>query len=143
MTWLTANWLAVLTIWGVVNMALSKLAAHVSPTGFFGKLLHVVVAIGPLDVMKVIKTIGAEAVPPMACLAIMMVGCGGGLGTPAQQADIAAFAAEDNACVTDNSLRATIDACKDAVRARWCGVNGQLYDAGACTYSAPSDGGGQ
>jgi hypothetical protein len=60
----------------------------------------------------------------------------------AAQADVAAYAAEQLACVAgaDGSLAAA-NACLAAVEQRWCGDGGQL--AGYCAGQTPPDAGGQ
>jgi hypothetical protein len=135
MSWLDTHFWQVLSVWSAVNVVLSNWARLVPPAGFWGKLLHVLVAVSPLDVVKAVKVIGAEAVPPMTCLALFLLGCVAA-GTPAQQADVAAYGAESNACVATSPMRPQYNDCLAAVRARWCGPNGQLADAGACFYDA-------
>ena len=86
--------------------------------------------------MKNIKFIVAAA-----CAAIVFA-CGAvtPVADVAQQADVAAYAAEESACVSaavnaDAGL-AGANACMAAVKSRWCGDGGQL--AGYC---AGQDGG--
>lgn len=78
-------------------------------------------------------------------LVLVAVGCSGATpasvtSTTAQQADVAAYAAEEQACVqaaiaADAGL-ASANACIAGVKSRWCGDGGQL--AGYC---AGQDGG--
>jgi hypothetical protein len=46
---------AVLTAWTILNVVLSPLAEQVPPTTWYGKLLHVVVAVSPMDIMKAVR----------------------------------------------------------------------------------------
>jgi hypothetical protein len=50
----------------------------------------------------------------------------------AQQADVAAYAAEQQACVANADARSGADSCIAKVKARWCGPGGQLSQAGGC-----------
>jgi len=71
-----------------------------------------------------------------ACaLAIAAVHCVSPQTAPvdaAQQADVAAYAAEEQACVATNATRAYADECIAAVKQRWCGPGGQLALIDAC-----------
>lgn len=75
-----------------------------------------------------------------------LFGCGAGTPTPLEQAEVVDDGASQMTCVQVGQSRAAIDACRNAVKAYWCGDGGPLHEAGACTYhapSAPKDGGGQ
>jgi hypothetical protein len=65
MKWLQENWLMAFTVWCAVNTVVSPIAAKVPVAGFWGKLLHMFVAVSPMDVMKAIKTVGAQVTPPV------------------------------------------------------------------------------
>lgn len=52
--------------------------------------------------------------------------------TAAKQADVTAYAAEEQSCVALASSRAEADVCISGVQARWCGPGGQLQLLGAC-----------
>jgi hypothetical protein len=80
LTWLKNNWLMCLTVMAAVNTLLSPIAEKVPPTTWYGKILHVVVAISPMDIMKAMKAIGAAAVPPMGTMLLLLAMCFG-LGT--------------------------------------------------------------
>jgi hypothetical protein len=59
--------------------------------------------------------------------------------TAAHQADVAAYAAEEQACVAQSATAGEARACVAAVQARWCGPGGQLAMAGACGDSGVVD----
>jgi hypothetical protein len=65
LAWLQANPVTDLAIWGAVNAAvISPLAAKLPPTTWYGKALHIVGAISPLDALKAFKAFGAELSVP-------------------------------------------------------------------------------
>ena len=49
------------------------------------------------------------------------------------QANVAAYAAEELQCVQLANSRAEADACIEAVKARWCGPGAPLQKAGGCS----------
>ena len=59
--------------------------------------------------------------------------------TAAHQADVAAYAAEEQACVQQSATSGEARACVAAVQARWCGQRGTLADLGACGDSGVQD----
>jgi hypothetical protein len=67
--------MTLMVVWGVANFILSAISTNVPSTSTFGKVLHSIVAIGPLDMLKVVKTIGAQAVPPGATGLGLVVFC--------------------------------------------------------------------
>lgn len=70
--------------------------------------------------------------------------CGSGTPTPVEQAEVAAYGSTQVICSQTSATTAAADACRNAVKAFWCGDGGALREAGACAYSAPKiDGGGQ
>jgi hypothetical protein len=77
-----------------------------------------------------------------ATLVVLLIwGCGSGLPTPAQQADLAAWTADDGVCVTNSSTRAQADACRDNMRRVFCSADGGLLaDSGACKNVRLSNG---
>jgi len=67
-------------------------------------------------------------------------GCGAA-PTPVQEADVAAWTADDGMCIKSSSTRAQADDCRDSIRIAFCGSQGLLKDAGACINVHLSDGG--
>jgi len=65
MKWLQDNWLMVFSVWCAVNVVASSVASKLPPTGFFGKALHVFVAVSPMDVLKAFKTVGSQLDVPV------------------------------------------------------------------------------
>jgi hypothetical protein len=133
------TWAQVFGAWVVLNMVASPVASKVSPTTWYGKILHVFVAISPADVSKAIKVLGSSAVPPVAgavALLVLLSGCSGvsAVTVAAQQAEVAAYGADQIQCVSLADTRAQADSCIAAVKARWCGDGGALREAGACSY---------
>jgi hypothetical protein len=65
LAWIQQNPITVLAIWGAVNAGIiSPLSNKVPPTSITGKVLHVLGALSPLDMLKAFKAVGAELVPP-------------------------------------------------------------------------------
>jgi hypothetical protein len=65
----------------------------------------------------------------------VVIGCVAGqpaASMAAQQADVAAYVAEQLACAAQSSDSLQARVCVAAVRERWCGPGGQLAMAGAC-----------
>lgn len=69
---------------------------------------------------------------------------------PTTEANLAAYAAEEQQCVALAGTRAAADVCITGVRDRWCAPGQPLADAGACTFTFVDagpivflDGGGQ
>ena len=69
---------------------------------------------------------------------------------PTTEANIAAYAAEEQQCVSLAGSRAAADVCIAGVKDRWCAPGQPLADAGACTFTFVDagpvvmlDGGGQ
>ena len=63
--WIQANPLLALTVWGGINAGLlSPLAKAIPPTSWYGKILHTLVALSPVDAVKAMKVIGTELTPP-------------------------------------------------------------------------------
>ena len=54
--------------------------------------------------------------------------------TAADQANVAAYGAQEQLCVSQAATRADADACLARVRAAYCGPGGYLAEAGACSY---------
>ena len=74
LTFVQAHWLTLFTAWVAANFVLSPLAEKVPATTWYGKALHVFVAISPMDVMKAIKTVGAEvSMLPLAGAGLVML----------------------------------------------------------------------
>jgi hypothetical protein len=73
---------------------------------------------------------------------LLSAGCASGLPTPAQQADLGAWTADDGVCVATATNRAQADACRDSMRRVFCGADGGLLaDSGSCVDVRLSDGG--
>ena len=69
-----------------------------------------------------------------ACGALV-AGCQSAPATsPADQANVAAYAAQLQQCVALAPTKAAAETCLGAVRASFCGPGGYLAEAGACTY---------
>jgi hypothetical protein len=126
MKYLQDNWLALLTAWATANAILSPLSAKVSATSWYGKALHVFVAVSPLDILKAWKALGAQMTVPLACL-LLLLGCAS--VTPLEQ-----YRTEQLACVDKYSTVVDIDLCRNSVKARHCGAGGDLADAGGCSW---------
>jgi hypothetical protein len=69
---------------------------------------------------------------------------------PTTEANLAAYAAEEQQCVALAGTRAAADVCITGVKDRWCAPGQPLADAGACTFTLVDagpvvilDGGGQ
>ncbi len=62
--WVEANPMQALAVWAVVHAVAQSVAAKANPTSLVGKIAHVWCAVNPLDVVKAVKTIGEEFVPP-------------------------------------------------------------------------------
>ena len=60
MTWIPTA----LAAWAALNVLLTPVAVLVPPTNAVGKVVHVLLAIGPLDLLKAWQSIGAAMVPP-------------------------------------------------------------------------------
>lgn len=72
---------------------------------------------------------------------IMCTACAPDPAVVQDQADIAAWTADDGVCVRNGHTRAEIDACRDAMRAYYCGADGGVLVAtGACAHVVLSDG---
>ena len=85
----------------------------------------------------------ANALPPLALLAFL-TGCGANSPTPAQQAEVVSYAAQEQACVALATTEDAADKCIAQVRALYCGPFGVLREAGACSYDGGiADAGGQ
>lgn len=127
MAWLQDHWLGVFTAWVALNTVLSPIAAKVPVTGFFGKALHIFVAVSPMDLMKAIKTVGAELSVPLAmlCVAILAVSC-------ATVAPLEQYRTDSLDCIAKATTKAEADLCRAAVEIHYCGDGGALADAGAC-----------
>jgi hypothetical protein len=61
--------------------------------------------------------------------------------TGVQAADVAAYGAEQESCVTGSATLAAANACIVSVKARWCGFGGQLQQLGACGQDAGPESG--
>ena len=135
MTWLQVHWLELFTAWVALNSVLSPISAKVPVVGFWGKALHVFVAISPMDLLKAFKVVGAQMAVPLATLAavcmIQLIACAS--VTPLEQ-----YRTDSLACVSSASTKAMADLCRTAVEVRYCGDGGALVDSGAC-----SDGGAE
>lgn len=132
MKWLQDNWLMVFSVWAAVNATvLAPISAKVAPVGFWGKLLHVLVAISPADVLKAFKTVGAELVVPVAMLSLLLLGCGASQAER-EQAAVAEYGAGMHACNTMARSRDEADACREIVWEKYCAPGTLLGDAGAC-----------
>jgi hypothetical protein len=74
MTWFNAHWWQLLVGWGVLNSCvLAPLSSQVPTTTWYGKLLHAFVGLSPMDVLKVVKAYGAQAIPPTMALAVFLL----------------------------------------------------------------------
>lgn len=151
MIWFNAHWWQILVGWGVLNsVVLTPIGAVVPATTWYGKLLHAFMGISPMDVLKVIKTYGAAAIPPtMAILLFVLVGtsaCGAQppspavLNTTAEQVAVAAYAAEQLRCDDVATGHQQGELCILSVKAYWCthGLPSACPDGGL-----PTDGGGR
>ena len=65
---------------------------------------------------------------------LALIGC----ATVAQQGLVTAYGAEQQACVNDAGNWTQYRTCVAAVREKWCGKGGALYEAGACNYDGGS-----
>lgn len=67
-------------------------------------------------------------------LLALLTACGGSSVAVkvAPQADVAAYAAEQKACVDVAHTRAEADQCIAEVKAQYCGDGGSLHAAGGC-----------
>lgn len=54
-----------------------------------------------------------------AAIALVEAGCGGAQPTPTQEAGVAAYAAEQEACITTAKTLEESQACRLAVRQKW------------------------
>ena len=85
--------------------------------------------------MRVLAWVGFAATFGLATLR-----CGAG-PTAAQQADVAAWTADDGVCIANAKTRAQADACRDQMRHLFCGDGGLLAGSGGCAHVLLSDGG--
>jgi len=151
MTWISDHFLQIMSVWAALNVLLAPVANALPPTNWASKLLHVLMAIGPLDVLKAVKAIGAAAVPPTlppAAVLLLCLGlshCGGPqtttavLDTTATQVAVAAYGSEQLMCVAYAGTRQQADMCRAQVHGYWCGhglpaaceAGAALADAGA------------
>lgn len=73
-------------------------------------------------------------------LAALVSACGSNLTndatTAANQADVAAYAAELLRCTALAATAQEARDCQKDVRLRWCGPGGTLYNLGACSIDA-------
>jgi hypothetical protein len=73
----------------------------------------------------------------------LLVRCGAGTPTPLEQSEVLSYSAGEVGCVQVGATKADIDGCRNAIKSYWCGKGGPLYEAGACVYPPPVDGGAQ
>lgn len=75
----------------------------------------------------------------MFIFTVCCAACGAG-ALAVEQAEVAVYAAQEQACVAQATTKAAADACIAAVKQGWCGDAGALATAGAC---GAQDAGGQ
>jgi hypothetical protein len=148
MTWFNAHWWQLLVGWGVLNSCiLAPISSQVPTTTWYGKALHAFVGISPMDVLKVVKAYGAQAVPPtLGVLCLALLACGAQppppavLNTTAEQVAVAAYAEEQANCDARATSHKDGELCILSVKVWWCthGLPSACPDGGL-----PTDGGGQ
>lgn len=81
--------------------------------------------------------LGASLALTGVLLALDLQGCAGSTPpvSPVVEANIAAYAAEEQECVSLAGSRAAADYCIQGVKDRWCAPGQPLADAGACLYT--------
>jgi hypothetical protein len=72
-----------------------------------------------------------------------LVGCGAGMPTPLEQAEVADYGAGLHVCATLSKNQTDAERCAGAIRNYWCGDAGPLHAAGACSYDGGSHVDGQ
>jgi hypothetical protein len=70
MTWLSQNWLFIVTVWVITHTIAQTIHAKADPSTWYGKVAAVWSAINPLDVVKGLNALGAQFVPPMVVTAL-------------------------------------------------------------------------
>ena len=89
-----------------------------------------------------LAAVALGAVTGLLVAGAVMLACGAGTPTPAQQFDEGLWTAGDAKCLATGATRADVDACRDALRVAACGPGGSFADAGnACQDVRLSDGG--
>lgn len=132
MTWLTAHWTGILTVWGLI-WAVATALQNVNVT-WVKTACHVILALSPLDVVKALKQLGVALVPPVACLALFLLACGASTPSPTTSAveEAAIFGSQLNVCVQTASSRDVADQCRAGVEKFWCGPGGALASYSGC-----------
>lgn len=74
----------------------------------------------------------------IAGIGTCLTGCASGLE---EQTMVSAYGADQIECVYVANDRGQADSCRTAVKNYWCGPEGPLREAGACTFTPPTDGG--
>ena len=112
------------------------------PPGRLRTVLLILSDVLPADIVGAYKR-GASALA-LGALLTVLPGCGANSPTPAQQAEVVSYAAQEQACVALATTEDAADKCIAQVRALYCGPFGVLREAGACSYDGGiADAGGQ
>lgn len=110
MAFVQAHLMAILSIWTVLHVIASSAAPQCPPTTWYGKALHVWVALNPLDVVKAFKAIGAEMTVPLGPAVLVLCLIAGGVSAckPAVSPEPAPLAAARQA---EHDAAAALGAC--------------------------------
>lgn len=134
MTWLQSHLTVILTVWGALWALATALQSAFPAASVPYKVVHVVLAVSPLDFMKAIKTMGASLVPPVAVLCLI-VGVGSvsacslfGSPAPAAPDPKAQQTAQAIVSTTAEAWNLAADACMAAA--------GADFDAGTASNPA-------
>ncbi len=112
------------------------------PPGRARTVLLILSDVLPADIVGAYKR-GASALA-LGALLFVLPGCSANSPTPAQQAEVVSYTAQEQACVALASTQAQANACIASVRLTYCGPTGVLREAGACSYdggATTTDGG--
>jgi len=139
MHWMASHWPSMVCFWMALNVSLSALGHVVPPAGFWGKALHVWLAINPMDIVRAYKTINNELIAGAVGAGLFAIVAAYGLDGCANQSHeelvrfaIAAYATEMRSCVELAATKRQADDCRLGVVAYYCGHGSLLGDAGAC-----------